>query len=132
MKPFKPDQEWIDRCNRIRKDKSITLPDIADAINVSTSKVGRSLQGLYEISERKKKEISDFLENAKPQKIYADPKMMQDLLYECKEIGYSKKYFHQKLDMTATHFNNIINARVQVSPHTLNRMITMMTKIIEE
>lgn len=132
MIKFEPNQEWIDWCNKTRIEKSITISDIADQVNLSDSYVGRALRGIYDIGERKKKEISEFLENTKPQKVHADPKMMQALLYECKELGYAKKYFHQKLDMTSTHFNNIINARVQVSAHTLNRLITMMKKIIEE
>lgn len=131
MIKFEPDQEWIEWCNKTRKEKSITLNDIADAVNISTSKVGRSLQGLYDITERKRNEIREFLENAKPQKVYADANEIQDALYLCKEIGYSRKYFYQKLEMTSTHFNNIVSGRIPVSQHTLNRLIKMINKIIE-
>lgn len=132
MIKFEPDQEWIDWCNKTRIDKSITLSDIADAVNISTSKVGRSLQGLYDITERKRNEIRAFLENAKPQKVYADTKEIQDALYLCKEIGYSRKYFYQKMGITSTHFNNIVAGRIQVSPHTLNRLTRMINEIIKE
>lgn len=132
MIKFEPDQEWIDWCNKTRIEKSITISDIADQVNLSDSYVGRALRGIYEISERKRNEIREFLENAKPQKVYADANEIQDALYLCKEIGYSRKYFYQKLEMTSTHFNNIVSGRIPVSQHTLNRLITMMKKIIEE
>lgn len=131
MIKFEPDQEWIDWCNKTRIEKSITISDIADQVNLSDSYVGRALRGIYEISERKRNEIREFLENAKPQKVYADANEIQDALYLCKEIGYSRKYFYQKLEMTSTHFNNIVSGRIPVSQHTLNRLIKMINKIIE-